>query len=318
MLKTDVLAICLADVHLSHNAPAARQTEEDWYGVQRNYLQQLLAIQKQFQAPVVIAGDVMHKWNAPAELISLAIKWLPECYAVPGQHDLPWHEYDNLKRSAFYTLMEAGKIKLLEPSKPIEVGEGNYVVRLHGFPYGFPVKPCKDPMDMLVELAVVHDYIWVGDHSYPGAPEDKNTKAYRSRLRGYDAAIFGDNHKGFLSGKTDKQGHRLEILNAGTFMRRNTDERNYQPVVGLLQRDGTFVRHKLDVSRDTFTDEKELAKTLVATGNLEELMERLVALRDAATDFEGTLRTCVNQPDVPAEVRRWVLKALEGGKGNVS
>ena len=50
-------------------------------------LEQIRDLQKEFDCPVICAGDIFDKWNSPPELINFAYDNLPEIYAIPGQHD---------------------------------------------------------------------------------------------------------------------------------------------------------------------------------------------------------------------------------------
>lgn len=255
--------------------------------------------------PVICAGDIFDRWNAPAELINFALAYLPRMYAVPGQHDLPHHSYEDIRKSAYWTLVEAGKIVDLKPGEPLSIGP----LRLWGFPWGTPVVPCDKPHDVALEVAVIHAYVWVRNCGYFGAPEEKLVSGYKKSLRGYNVAVFGDNHQGFRVNPTIGQ----EILNCGGFMRRKSDERDYRPRVGLLHLNGHITRHFLDVSKDKFLGEDEVPRLLGNNGiESAALIEELSALGDAAIDFADTVRGLLERKTVPPAVKRIVLAALEG------
>lgn len=143
--------------------------------------------------PVICAGDIFDRYNAGPELINFALAYLPRMYAIPGQHDLPHHSYEDIRKSAYWTLVEAGKILNLEPGKPVGVG----VMQLWGFPWGTPVEPCPETPHLGIDVAVVHQYVWMKEHGYPGAPEENRVKNFLGKIVGYDAVVVGDNHKGF-------------------------------------------------------------------------------------------------------------------------
>lgn len=243
--KKHVVALAWADLHFSHAKPKARG-EDDWYAVMDGYLEQAHQIQSEFDGvPFITAGDVCHSWKEPAELLSFLIRRLPmPCYGIPGNHDAPFHSYEQLKRSAYWTLVEAGRIAHLEKGVTYSTG----ILNLHGFAFGHPVHPNPNPHDMAIEIAVVHDYLWTSPATcFEGAPEEKHIGPTIPNLRGYDTAIFGDNHIGFdyrpLTGKTN-------VYNAGTLMRRRADEVDYKPSIGLIYNDGSVERRYLDVSKD--------------------------------------------------------------------
>lgn len=274
------------------------------------YLKQIRNLANLYACPVVCAGDLFDDgWRThriPPELINFAITHLPELYAVPGQHDLPHHNYTDIKKSAYWTLVEAGKVVNLSPKEPL-IGAWDQPVCLWGFPWGFHPTPCpRKKEDKLTHVAVIHSYVWKDGHSHPGAPEDKHVDAYMPALEGYHAAAFGDNHKGFLYGG--------RILNCGTLMRRRSDERNYKPHVGLLRADRTISLHYLECGEDKFADldEKVEQNSEECVINITEFVEELEALGDRGMEFgEVVLRTIKNDK-VRDGVRKVVIKALEG------
>lgn len=303
---TDVLSLHVQDIHLSHRVPAIRDCSLDgWYKVQAGYLDQLTALQKKFKAPVVIAGDLFDRWNPPPSLVNLALRHLPErVFAVPGQHDLRFHQLNDLHHTGFGTLVEAGRIVLLEPGKPVRFHQRK--LELHGFPWGEEVKPVGvDPQ--WTKVAVVHAYVWARDEErHPGAGESQRASAYHDRMLGYDLVHFGDNHKPFEVGK---------VYNGGTFMVRKADEMGQRPAVGILTRTGTRTGMKpwrLDVSGDKFVSKEVVAVMGEELFTLNEFIAELNDVREAVYDFRDALHRFLESGKVTDAVRREVMRALEG------
>ncbi len=196
----EVAAIVCSDIHLQHRPPIARSNEPDWYEAMARPLLEISTLCRIYSVPLIIAGDVCNRWDSPPELINFAIKMLPkEVYAVPGQHDLPNHRYDRIKKSAYWTLVEAGSITNLEEDKPYYIKERNIV--LYGFPWNAVLKPRSNAArdgGTAIHIAVVHKYIWIKGHSFPGARREDRAKTIIGELDGYDAIVAGDNHSGFL------------------------------------------------------------------------------------------------------------------------
>lgn len=310
-----VVAILCADLHLSHRAPVARSAHDDWYGVMSGYLQQLSEISQHGRLPVIIAGDIFDDgWRAhgcPPTLINFALKYLPDnVYAVPGQHDLPHHRLEDLRKSAYWTLVKAGKITDIRPSRPIEV-KGCAPIRLHGFPWGVPVKPLRNPHDMLLEIAVVHDYLWSRSKNtgYPGAPEGKLVKAHASNLVGYSVAVYGDNHV-----PLDFVRDELCVFNSGGFMRRKSDEVGHSPSVGLLHSDGKVTRHYLDVSSDLFLDAKSSDVDCKDRVDVDSLIQSLDNAKDGVVSFTEVLERMLEVEGISDGVREAVMAAIDVGR----
>ena len=261
--------------------------------------------------PIICAGDVFDDgWRphrCPPELINFAIKHLPVMYAVPGQHDLPYHSLTDIRKSAYWTLVEADRIIHIDPNYPCETAGGGMSLRLHGFPWGVAIKPLKQPHDLVLEIAIVHSYIWSSPkNSYTGAPEEKRAIRYGNALQGYDAAVFGDNHC-WIYGKVGN----TYVLNTGTFFRRKSDERNHAPSVGIIYSDGSFIRHKFDCSADKFLDSGDVEKRGEAR-QYEELIDELCRLSDVAISFTDAVKQIMEKEKELPEVRALIMKLIGG------
>ncbi len=298
-----MIAVLCSDIHLSHKAPISRSNEEDWYAAMKRPLHELHAISEEYQCPIICAGDIFDRWDSPAELINFALDTLPpDMYCIPGQHDLPNHDLNQIERSAYWTLVQAEKITSIGDKLDL----GNRHGTLHGFAWGREVQPIEQ-REGRFNLAVVHAYIWYKEHGYPGAPEGARVKNWLDRIGGYDAAVFGDNHKGF------KAHH---IFNCGTLMRRKIDEYNYKPQVGLLHRDGTISTHYLDCSEDKFIDpnDKEQYRDLISNDeNTEEFLSQLAGLGGATIDFLEAVKRFLRDDNnkVSPSAKRVILAAME-------
>lgn len=317
--EAKVLAILLADIHLLLKAPLWRSAEEDWLKAQNRPLLEVKLLQQGYgNCPVICAGDIFDRnkkvadgWNAPPELINFAIKYLPDnMYAIPGQHDLPNHQYEDIHRSAYWTLVESGKIKNIGPSGVTKIGK--HLV-LCGYPPGYEIKNlggCKDDgNESDIWIAVVHDYIWMEGHSYPNAPDEKRLKRLDinkegAKFYGYDLVVYGDNHKGFTT-----NAGQTTIFNCGTLMRRKSDEIDYRPQVGLLLDNGSVVPHYLDTSQDKYITKAE--EQVKATLDMGEFYDELEKLGKTALDFKEAMQQFLHSGKTSAEAKQIILDAME-------
>lgn len=306
------LAILCSDVHFSHLAPLARSSEPDWYEAMRRPLNQMRELVIENECPLIIAGDIFDKWNSPPELINFAIDELKRfrpfgVYCIPGQHDLPGHNYQEMRRSAYGSLIRAGAV-IDVPGGEVKIL--NNGVCIHSFPWGFPVKPLSEddkialelPGDIRVHLAVVHAYIWKAGCSYPGADDAKLVANVKESLEGYTAAVFGDNHIGFQSGK---------VLNNGGLMRRKIDEIDYRPGCGILLENGTIVRHYFDTSEDSFIDREKYLEVKKEDLNFDDYIEELREMGLSTLDFREELKRRMEIAKTDRAVRSTVLELLE-------
>ncbi len=304
-----VAAILWSDLHFSSKAPLARSCEEDWFLTQKNYIDQVRKLANSYRnVPIICSGDVLDKAISSPELTNFLLEHLPFMYSVAGNHDIPYHQYSDIKRSSFYTLVKAGKICLIEPGKPLTVG----ALRLHGFPWSFPVQPCKDKHSMLMEIGVVHCYLWVNGKSYPNAPKEKRLGHVLQDLQGYDAVLYGDNHI-TIGYNLDKTKPAPSVFNPGSFMRRKSDEKGHRPCVGLLYEDGKIKKHYLNVDSDKFlkvesdSNSGEMFDAIGMNGFIEELCN----LGSSAIDFSEAIKQTLERNKVPESVKKIILKAME-------
>lgn len=300
-----VLAAFVSDLHLSHVPPRARAME-DWYEVMHRYLMQLNDL-LDLGVPLVCAGDLFDSWKQPPELLNFLLDSLPEMIAIPGQHDLPHHRYEDWHKSAFGTMVKARRVHMLLPGMPTTIFDRRLV--LHGFPWGTPITPLKkDPRDKhLWHVAVCHSYIWTQGRSYPGAPKSKSVHSYRRKLKGYHAAFFGDNHKGFVTEVISPS--RCVIVNCGGFFRRKTDEVRHVPKVSMLMEDGTVKRIPLDTSADIISEPVSTTKAAV---DLDSFLKELRGLAVDTLDFREAIINALDNSALDDRARRVVLELLEG------
>lgn len=309
-----LIAVLCGDIHLSSKPPLYRSTEKDWYETQKGYLEQLQQLSYQSvkenylgtvwdssrKVPIFCAGDVFDRWNSSAELINFALKYLPHMYAVPGQHDLPHHSYADIRKSAYWTLVEAKKITNVEGVHDL-LG-----IKIHGFPWGKKVSTPKEYCALQLDIALIHRYVWIPNHGYPGAEFTGRIDSmnWQEDLIGYDVAVFGDNHIPF-----DAKAKKCVVYNCGGFMIRKSDDK-HKPSVGLLYSDGTVKRHYLDISKDSYL-QKEKAKEIAGSIGLESFLEELTSLGDSALNFAESINRILERKKVSEEVKKLILSAME-------
>ncbi len=296
MPKPSVIAIVASDIHLSHRPPIARSAEKSWYDAMARTLDMVQYLINKHNVPFIVAGDIFHHWDEPAELINFAIDKFPHCYAIPGQHDLPNHNYDDIKKSAYWTLVEAGVVN--------NIPGGSYTIIndlcLHGFPFGFDVIPIKNPNPNFFHIAVIHAYCYTHGTGYKDAPKENDYHHWMKKLGGYDAAVIGDNHVRWENGK---------IFNCGGLIRRRFDEKDHQPRVGLVYNKGPALSYDL-YTEDVFADRDESIQE-ASDIDMERLIDELNKVKDKGLDFVEILNRFITNHDCSSRVHKLVLKSVE-------
>lgn len=324
MKNDDVLAVVVGDLHLTHLTPVAR-AEKDWYEVQAKYLKQVReALYQNPHAVAVYVGDIFDKgWDpkkCPPELINFALDHLPRGFAIPGQHDLPHHRYEDIHKSAYQILCTAKILHNLPPGKAVQSYSGSGLF-LYGFPWGFPpqsVSPAKKAETKGLHVAVCHKYIWSSSYTgYPGAKEEAKVTALAADLADYQIAVFGDNHIPFTETVVTERfapGDRMtRVVNCGTFMRRKADEAKIVPRLTFIHANG-LLSYQLMEGEDEFSDDKDV-KVSEAIANFgdstREFMASLAKLGQSSLDFIDAVRRHMDNSNVPDEVRSIITEAME-------
>lgn len=309
----NLVAVAIADVHLSAEPPRFRAVEENWLNKQAAILQQVFTIAKNKGNPVplLIAGDLFNTAMPSPEIINFALDIFSNLpfpiYAIPGNHDLPNHRYEEMKRSAYGTLVRARRLENIPIRGFLQLTPG---VRVWGYPCGVEVAHPPRMSDKCLQVALVHSYIWWMDsHRYKGAPEDQQASHYLEKLKGHDVAVFGDNHCGFIMNRSD-----CSILNCGTLLVRKSDERKIgtSSAVGLIYNDGSVDRQWLDISSDKYSDLPSHEEEGVESLNLEEkeALKAFSSLSEQSIDYAECLRHLVQQRNFRIRVKELVLESI--------
>lgn len=308
-----IIAILAADIHLQHTPPPARAGEPDWYAAMRRPLDEIRMLAAANDAVILYAGDIFDRWSPPVELVNFAITAVPPGLSIAGNHDLPNHNPAEIHRSAYCTLVRAGVLDHL--TGPLYQADRRFLIVPFGF--GTEVTPAGELREgwQCPIVAIIHAYIWRVSYGYEGAPDEQRVGRYLPKLRGYTAAVFGDNHQGFHN---HRAGDDPEIFNCGTLMRRRSDEVDYKPQVGLLHSDGDIEPYYLDTSKDVFEATPRVAERETSEG-MSEFFAEITRYEHEALDFHEAVRRCLAATRPDPEVRRRVLEAtgaaeLEGSR----
>lgn len=305
----------VSDLHLSHTPPLARSTEKDWYGCMQRVLEEIMEVRVKRSktgkpvgiVDVVYPGDIFHTWNPPPELINLALESLPPGFSIPGQHDLPNHNYEDIKKSGYWTLVKAGRVEHLDAGDEFYQNRYSEDFVLYGFPWGKEITPPESKKSL--NVAIVHAYCWRKGMGYPGAPQESRAKNWLKKLRGYDYAFFGDNHVPF-----QVQGRETLLTNCGSMMRRNIDQTDHRPKCWLLLGDGGVISHELDTSKDVLYDGRDTSDVIVGGKTLSKFIDRLKELQTVVLDFDEAVERYLKRQEVSDGVRKIILSALEESK----
>ena len=337
-LPSGPLLIIVGDVHLSPRPTVARSEEEDWYEAQAGPLRQIRALKADLEQEwesshgidIAYVGDIFHKPSYSSEVINFALEELPGGFVIPGQHDLPYHRFDYLYKSCLWTLIQSGLLKLLDAQSEGEHYERYWNTKVVLWGYGWdralvsripPASVRKKRKkeaeeyynDGHLHIALAHRYIWMEGASFPKADKKQHFTNYEKKLlQGYHLAFFGDNHIGFEAAGVTTWGPN-KIVNCGSIINRNIDQRYYAPHIHIVCRNGEVVAYPLDVSQDKWiSDEKEGVLRETIGSVLDSLSsEEFSRLKREYPNFIEVLRMVIRRKGLSKGVRTILVDLVE-------
>ena len=299
------MIICAADIHLRPDKPICRkESTEEWIEVQFNKFQYLLDYStNNNNADIVIAGDLFHKAKGCPEwmfcrLINMLIHHPGLIIAIPGQHDMPFHQLSLLNKSNFGVLQSAGLI----------VFEKNIT--------GYDLFPWGESMEYqyMGAICVTHQMVIQSpkEEIYPGQLMGGNASTGSGLLvkySEYSLIVSGDNHMPFYA----KVGERY-LVNPGSMTRQRSNE-NHVP--GFYVYDTQF--GKPTIKREDFphdsdaviriTEKKESANAWAGDSSAVDAMLNEIG-PDADIDFPSALQAYFLKNNTRKEVQEIIIGGI--------
>jgi hypothetical protein len=261
-LQKAPLAVLCSDLHLRETAPSAR-AEKDWYEVMENHLNALEDASRRWSTPIICAGDVFDRWNPSSELVRFAIQKLPLMAAIPGQHDLRYHDYESRLRGAYGCLVAAGNLIDLPWGRWYSCGVLG-ILEIWPMPWSRWETPTENQEEGKIKLGVLHKYAWSNQFNCHAKAEESSR--FERLYPNLDAMIIGDNHIPWML---------PNVMNHGGFIPQNADQKSLVPHYGLLMSDGTIERHPYDVPEPVWLEswQPQVEDAKVASEVIQELQD---------------------------------------------
>lgn len=298
---TNPVLIACSDLHLSELPPTLRTEEPDWFEAQRRTLRWLATVQKECgvltgeACPIFMAGDLFDKAIGNSRLLSFAASCVPPMYAIPGNHDLPYHNLSKLEESSYGLLQK--HCNSIRACTMINIPRHNLTV--YGFPFGTPSSACPKLNCEKVSVAMIHHYIWKScENTFVGVTNEDHVTNVLKRYPGYDFYIFGDNHIGFVADN---------VLNCGTMYLRTRTDAAHTLFIGVLCLDGDcFHWEKIPIPTDM---DILTIKSEVKTNSAFDFSELISVLKNsdaAECDVGSLLKVYLQTHDISLDVRNAV------------
>lgn len=293
-------AILSADMHLREDTPICRT--DDYFAAQAKKIKFLSDLQREHDCPILDAGDVFDNWKPSPYLLGWVIANLPNksmLLTVPGNHDLPQHNMENIEKSGLSVLHKAKMIWILHER------ERNHCsgFTAHGFPYQSVIQP---PIEMArSNVALSHQMTWHLKKPYLGCTAGSAMKLLQKHKE-YDLIVTGDNHQPFV---VEHEGRLL--VNPGSMMRMTAAQKDHRPRVYLWYAEGRKVRPVYyPIEKDVISRE-HIERTESRDERIEAFVTRLKGECEIGLSFEKNLEEFMDKNKTSTAVKELIKGILE-------
>jgi len=273
--------IAVADIHFREDRPICRSEEDntEWLATfERKMVDVATIAEANKVAGILFAGDLVHSWRNNSDwfkvwMIRQLNRWGAVCpiFSIPGNHDSMGGKLEELDRTPYRILSEAGVIWdiLTRPMDDIA-----------GYPY-----TKTDRLDSKAEIVLAHKLLWHTEEPYPGAPMTGNIKHFVKNCLNPQCRLLvsGDNHKPF----TTKVGD-VTVVNCGSLTRQEASQADYEPAVWLIDITGDAV----EVTPCFIPTD-----SVILRDHIDNKQERLEMLDGAVAEIDGNFEVTLNFKD---------------------
>jgi len=306
-------AILCSDIHLREQTDNLVCRTDDWWTAQWHKMDFISHLQKQYDCPVIHAGDLFDHWKPSPHLLSMTIEHLPaNFWTIYGQHDLPQHNLDLAYKSGINTLAEAKKLEIL---KGTHFGELPNDVSMSIFPkpgIDITLNEWRDikynnrehSVYKYNKILVWHTFNFQGKLPWPGCealPASKILKKYPD----YDLIVTGDNHQSFV----EEYNGRL-CINPGSMMRMTADQADFKPSVYLWYAETNTVKRVYIPIEPHVISREHIDRKRERDDRLDAFVGRLNTEWEAEVSFEENVTRILEENKIQDSVRKIVDKAV--------
>ena len=321
--------ILSADWHLRRNPPRSRT--DDYFSAQERKLRFILKLAQE-SPPLLVAGDffdqakpgpfierwiieLLKEYIYPKDRIQYE-KWGErslQIYVVPGQHDLPGHNIEQINDSGLGVLASAGVITLLSDPGKFGLGAtGSYGFNgiINGWPWGHEYELIYGNPNIAMDGGTVllwHHMVINSEPLWPGQVADKAIGLLK-KYKDIQIIVTGDNHQTFAVASPDGRW----LVNPGSVMRMTAAQAQHRPCVFKWE-SGKLEQIFLPISQDVL-DLTDLERAKEKDSRISAFVESLDKQYEIGLSYEKNLEEHMQINETNPEVQKIVWGCLENGK----
>ena len=282
-------AILTSDWHLRDSDPPCRT--DNFEKAQWNKLDFISDLQKKHNCPILHSGDLFDYWKPSLSFLSDVYNQFPnQFYSIAGNHDLPQHNFDLVKKCGLYLLSTVKKVEILP-----------------GVHWGF--EPENGDVSIAIKgrkILVWHTMTYQGKVPYPGCT-DSPAKNLLKKYTDYDLILTGHNHQTF----TEELDGRL-LVNPGCITRQESSQADFEPCVWLWYADtNTVEKVLLPIEKNVVQKPENTERLEERNARIDAFVSKLDEDWDSTINFEQNLERAIAVNKTPKEVSEIIYKAIE-------
>jgi DNA repair exonuclease SbcCD nuclease subunit len=258
--------------------------------------------------PVVITGDIFNTARASTEVVTMALRALDSVeagvYLLPGNHDLPYHNWENVTRSSYGILAHSFPNVWEHP-----------VWDVNASPFGLDESEHPSP------IVFTHQLVFQDEKARPSVAPDcgKIPEDLVEQFPNAQWIFTGDYHTAFHRILKRDTGEEVHVVNPGCLMRQVADYAEYQPVVFAVDTEaGTIERIELKADSGAQITETYLREADAKEERLEAFFELLSEKGTVALNFRENLERRLQNKEVPSGVKDEVLAILHASEKEIA
>lgn len=288
-----------ADWHIRGDRPRCR-IDEDWIESQRQDIQAVLDIARREKVDEAwVLGDLFHQPRAATEAVNMVLVGLKDLrevcpvYILPGNHDLPYHDYGNLEQSSLGIVLKSfPELRTREEPRGLTIAAA---------PFGL------DPVDPHADVWATHQLTFENDETKPPMAGGKIAQDLLDEAPGVHIVVTGDYHRGYVY--TGADGRR--VITPGCLNIQAADMVDYKPRVYIWdtatdQIDAHYLPiNSVSIVTDYLAAEKERDE------RMDRCLEVATAAASVALSFTDNLKAAAEGPETAPGVKGIINEILD-------
>lgn len=287
--------ILTADWHIRATMPRCRK-DENWMETQRKILSQIRKISSDKKVPIIVVGDIFHSnTDTSFECIQI-VQEIGELYVLAGNHDLPYHNSENLNKSAIGVLLNSNDVHLIK----------DYFEKLHyeyNENYDYSASNFDEEDNHDAEIVFKHTLtLPIKNPMFESeTPETLVEKFPKARW------IFtGDYHKAF-----DVEVNGCHVINPGCLIRQVSDMKDYQCGVYYIDTEKEIVEFIPIIDNEELVDDSYITIQNEREERIDNFVSKLKDSKHLTLNFIENVENAIIENKISNELKNKINELLE-------